>query len=268
MAGKVPTSLKEAMINPILKKASLDKDTLNNYRPVSNLPFISKLIERVVCAQIVSHLDKNNLSEKYQSAYRQHHSTETALTVVLNDLITSLDQKKAVFLILLDLSAAFDTVDHEILLNRLKHRIGIRDTAYNWMESYLSGRHQFVSVAGSKSGKQNLVRGVPQGSVLGPVLFSIYTIPLGDIVRKHNMSYHLYADDTQLYLSFDSKVPSAGPEAIARLESCIADIRQWMLVNKLKLNDDKTEFLKFLPQSQHEHITPSSIKIGSESTSH
>ncbi len=157
--GKVPTSLKEAMINPILKKPSLDRDTLNNHGPVSNLPFISKLIELVVCGQIVAHLDKNNLSEKYQSAYRQHPSTETALTAVLNDLLTSLDQKKAVFLIILDLSAAFDTVDHKILLNWLKHRIGIRNMTYDWMESYLSGRHQFVSVAGPKSGKQNLVRG-------------------------------------------------------------------------------------------------------------
>ena len=137
--------------------------------------------------------------------------------------------------------------------------------AYDWVESYLSGCHQFVSVAGSKSSRQKLVQGVPQGSVLGPVLFSIYITPLGDIVRKHGMSYHLYADNTQLYLSFDSGVPSSGPEAIAQLELCITDIRQWMLINKLKLNDDKTEFLKFLPQSQHEHITPSSIKVGAES---
>ena len=131
-SGKVPTSLKEAMINPILKKI-LDKDILNDYRPMSNLPFISKLIERLVCGQIVSHLDKNNLSENYQSAYGQHQSTETGLTVVLNNLLTSLDQKKTVFLISLDLSAQFNTIDHKILLNRLKHQIGIRDMSYDWM---------------------------------------------------------------------------------------------------------------------------------------
>ena len=122
------------MINPILKKTSLDKDVLKNYRPVSNSPFISKLIEHVACKQLISHLDKNNLSEKYQSAYRQHHSTETALTVFLNDLLTSL-----AFLVLLDLSVAFNTIDHEILLNWLKYRIRLWDMAYDWVESYYLG---------------------------------------------------------------------------------------------------------------------------------
>ena len=120
-------------------------------------------VTRITDMQIVSHLDKNNLSEKYQSAYRQHHSTETALAVVLNDLLTSLDQKRAVVLVLLDLSAAFDTVDQQMLLNWLKHRIGIRDTAYDWVDLYLSGRHQFVSVAGSKSSRQKLVWGSLKG---------------------------------------------------------------------------------------------------------
>ena len=187
--GEVPTVFKEAMIKPILKKANLDKELLTNHRPVSNLTFVSKLIERVVSGQLANHLEENMLSEKYQSVYRQHHSTETTLTAVLNGLLIALDQKRAVFLVLLDLSAAFDTVDHNILLERL--RIGLHDVAHKWMASYLSHLHQYVSIDGSKSDSQELVRGVLQGSVLGSILFSIYTLPLGDIVKKHQMSYHL-----------------------------------------------------------------------------
>ncbi len=116
----MPVAKKEAMIDPILKKPHLDKDTLNNYHPVSNLPFVLKLIARVVAKQLVSHLEENPLSEKYQSAYRQSHSTETALTSVLNTILMFLDQKQVVFLVLLHISAIFDMVDHSILLKWLE----------------------------------------------------------------------------------------------------------------------------------------------------
>ncbi len=128
-SADMPELLKEAMIKLILQKPHVAKDTLNNYRPVSNLPYVSKLIERVVAKQLVCHLEDNGLSEKYQSAYRQAHSTETALTSVMNNILMSLDQKKVVFLVLLDLSATFDTVDHTILLKRLEYWIGLRDLA-------------------------------------------------------------------------------------------------------------------------------------------
>ena len=138
---------------------SLDKEILDNYRPVSNLPFTSKLIEWVVCKQLISHLNNNSLPKKYQSAYMQYYSTETALTAVVNHLLTSLDQKRAVFLVLLDLSVAFDTIDHAMLLNLLNNRTALRDTAYNWVESYLSDRHQYVSVASSNFSRKNCFGG-------------------------------------------------------------------------------------------------------------
>ncbi len=170
-SGTMPSDMEVALINPILKKPQLDKEVLSNYRPVSNLTYVSKLIERVIAKQLVDHLESNNLAEIFQSAYKQYHSTETALTFVTNDILTALDQKQAVLLVLLDLSAAFDTVDHRVLLRRLEVRVSLRDVALQWMESYLTHRHQHVSVGGGKSSSQELKWGVPQGSVLGPILF-------------------------------------------------------------------------------------------------
>ncbi len=185
---------------PILKKPQLDAESLNNYRPVSNLPFVSKIIECVIAACLNNHIDRHSLGEPLQSAYRQCHSTETALVYVINDLLISLDCKQSVLLVLLDLSVAFDMVDHALLLDCLRSRIGLEKDALDWVTAYLSGRTQCMSIADAKSPPQLLTRGVPQGSVLGPIFFTIYTQPLGDTVRKFGLKFHLYTDDTQLYL--------------------------------------------------------------------
>ena len=134
----VPDSFKTAAVTPLLKKASLDANVLKNFRPVSNLPFISKILEKVVLQQINKHKAANNLNEKFQSAYRKHHSTETALLRIQNDLLQSMHKKQCCFLVLLDLSAPFDTVNHSILVDRLSGRFGIRGDASKWIQSYLS----------------------------------------------------------------------------------------------------------------------------------
>ena len=210
---------------------------MKNFRPVANLGFLSKIIEKIVASRLTEHLDKNNLHNLTQSAYRRYHSTETALLRVHNDIVYALDRKRMTVLILLDLSAAFDTIDHEILLKRLNNRFGIRGVALEWFRSYLCRRSQRVQTGKNISNEQFLDFSVPQGSILGPILFSLYTAPLGDIARKHSMDNMFYADDTQLYVILD-KTLSTGT-----IEACIDEIRVWMAKNMLKLNDSKTEIL-------------------------
>ena len=238
--GIFPSSFKQAIVHPLLKKPSLPDDDLNNFRPISNLNFISKILEKVVASRIQSHLLSNSLSSSFQSAYRMFHSTETTLLGIHNDLILAMDRGEVTSLILLDLSAAFDTVDHSILLHRLQHWFGLHGTSLDWFSSYLTSRSQAVSIQNSTSSFSNLSCGVPQGSVLGPLLFTLYTTPLGSVISKNSIKYHLYADDTQLYISF---TPSNSTSSLEMLSNTFSDILSWMNSNKLLLNPSKTEFL-------------------------
>ncbi len=142
----VPKTFKLAVIKPLIKKPQLDPKDLVNYRPISNLPFLSKILEKVVSSQLYSFLEKNGICEEFPSGFRPYHSTETALIRVTNDLLLSSDRGCISLLVLLDLSAAFDTIDHNILLNRLENFVGINGSALAWFKSYLSDRHQFVAV--------------------------------------------------------------------------------------------------------------------------
>ena len=160
---------------------------------------MSKIIEKVVASRLHTYLNQRDIFPKFQSAYRQKHSTETALTRVQNDIIKLTAKKLHVMLVLLDLSAAFDTIDKDIPCHRLRTYFGISNLALKWLNSYLNNRSMSVSIENSFSAQTPVRFGVPQGSVLGPILYSMYTAPLCDILSAQNIDFHMYADDTQLY---------------------------------------------------------------------
>ena len=249
--GIFPDSLKTAVIKPLLKKRSLDSSVISNYRPISNLPFISKVIEKVVYQQLNNFLVSNNLLDKFQSGFRSHHSTETALTKVINDIRMSNDSGKISVLVLLDLSAAFDTVDHSILLDRLENWVGLSGTVLEWFRSYLQDRDYFVSIGNFTSDRTTMTCGVPQGSIMGPVLFNLYMLPLSSIMQKNKIAYHNYADDTQLYITLSSGDYSS----IDSLCHCIDQINDWMCQNFLQLNKDKTEIIVFGAEKERIGVT-------------
>ncbi len=207
LTGIFPTAFKQARVTPLLKKPTLNTSLIENYRPVSLLPFIAKTLERVVFNQVSLFLSQNNKLDTKQSGFRSGHSTETALLSVTEALRIAKADSKSSVLILLDLSAAFDTVNHQILLSTLSS-LDITGIPLRWFESYLTGRSFRVAWGGEVSKAHKLVTGVPQGSVLGPLLFSTYTTSLAPIIQAHGFSYHFYADDTQLYLSFRPDDPT------------------------------------------------------------
>ena len=238
--GVFPDDLKAAILIPLLKKPSLDPEVLGNYRPISLLSFLSKLLERVVLRRLVDHLRSGDLFVPVQSAYRAGHSPETALLKVVSDLRLLIDQGKGAMLTMLDLSSAFDTVDHDVLLSRLQQRFGVTGVALKWFHSYLSGRTQSVRVIDVSSEARALEFGVPQGSVLGPVLFLLYVAPVYDILLRHGIDAHFFADDTQCYTGFS--LASGGVDqrvAISRMEHCVSDLGRWFDENRLQNNFSK-----------------------------
>ena len=250
-------------MKPKLKKPYLDI-IKKNYRPVSNLTFLSKITEKVVAQQILQHISSNNLFPEFQSVYRSFHSTETALMRVCNNILLYMN-KQHVLLVFLDLSAAFsaafNTVDHDVLLHRLEHRFGILGSALSWVRSYLTNRTQRIVIGNGKSSRFDLNSGVPQGSCLGP-LFSIYTSELFTIIKQHLPSVHCYANDTQMNLAFKPDDSTAQNNAIAAMEECLHEIRLWMIRDRLLINDDKTAFALIGTNAQLRKVSFIMLRIG------
>jgi len=222
------------------KKSTLDKDQLSNYRPISNLSLISKITERVKKSRITDYPTSNKLLNPHQFAYCKHHSTETSLLYIHDHLINAIGSQKLSCLCHLDLSAAFDTIDHSTLLIRLSSWFGIHGSVLNWYKSYLSSRSFCVRCNNTFSSLCTSSCGVPQGSVLGPLLFVIYTTPLSTLISSLSLNHHLNADDTQLFFSF---YPHNFDSCIIHLQNALQQISSWMTANLLTLNSSKTKFL-------------------------
>ena len=223
--GVVSDDLKKAVVTPLIKTASLPPDDLKNYRPVSGLCFISKLVKRVVASQLNDYVCSNELENVKQSAYKLGHSTKTALLSIKNHVHLALARGEVTAVVLLDQSAAFDTIDHGILPDCLNSWFGIGGVVLEWFMSYLSHHLQCVKIDSTLSGAKKLLFGIPQGSVPGPILFLLYTTSLSKVIQNHpGIAFHFYADDTQLYVHLTNKNVA---HAFDRWKSCLEDVKKW-----------------------------------------
>ena len=225
----------EAIVCPLLKKPGLEL-VAANYRSVSNLPFISKVVEKCMLTHLNKHCDDNNLLPEYQSAYRKNYSRETALVKLMDDILWSMETQEVTAVVAIDLSAAFDTVDHNILLNVLEDRFGIKNSSLKWVDSYLRPRSLRVCVGDAYSSVLSLDFSVPQGSGAGPSFYSAYASTVRDIAPA-TVDIHGYADDHALKKAFKASSRTDEITSIASLRSVIFDIKSWMDENRLKMNN-------------------------------
>ena len=242
-SGIFPSKLKIAKVFPLFKKG--DIQLFGNYRPISLLSSVSKVFEKAAYGQLYEYSSSHALFYDSQYGFRKYHSTELAALELVDRIHKEIDENKIPFSVFLDLSKAFDTLDHDILLHKLQY-YGITGTALDWFRSYLTERYQYVDYNGASSSMKLLTTGVPQGSILGPLLFIIYMNDIHTV--SDNLNFILYADDT----TFTSPLCSftyGGYHDINRvstlINSEITKISEWLSVNKLSLNANKTKFMIF-----------------------
>ena len=240
MTSIFPSKFKVAKIMPLLKKPNIFK--VDNFRPISLLPCISKILEKCVFKQLNEYFEKHKLLYNSQYGYRQGHSTESACMELIDKLHQQLDNSKRPLCIFIDLSKAFDTLNHVILLSKLKY-YGLDENAISWFKSYLSDRKQYVEIENVKSSIKDIQTGVPQGSTLGPLLFIIY---MNDISLSSNLLKSiLFADDTTLNTVLSLFPADNGISTSFLINRELEKITEWLRANKLSLNTKKTKYMLF-----------------------
>ena len=254
------SGLKESIINPIIKKLEGNINLHKNYRPIVNLQFLSKVIEKVVLKQLTEHMTQNNLHTPQQFGYKKNFSTETLLLQIVDDVLVGFEEHSGTILIMLDMSSAFDTVDIQKLLGILENSIGLKGTVLKWFESFLLNRTQRVLINGQLSEVLITLYGVPQGSVLGPVLFNIYVRSLPSVIKKHGFLPSMYADDTNARIKFSLKFQYHNIND--KIPKLVSEISDWLSEHFLKINTDKTEIILFCPPSAKFFPTIQGVFIG------
>lgn len=239
--GKVPDEIKLAKVTPIYK--ANDPAQFSNYRPISVLSIFSKLFEKIMYKRLEKHLIDNEIFSPYQFGFRKHHSTAMAVTLFSEKVYDILENQKFAIATFLDLSKAFDLVNHSFLLQKLTH-YGIRGVAYDWVNSYLNNRKQFVHYNSTQSSMLNIICGVPQGSILGPLLFIIYINDIHEQTPVNSLHYTIYADDTNLLISGDNI-----NDTIHELNTHLNTLHQWFTSNHLFINTSKTNYMVFTKKS-------------------
>ena len=263
--GIFPDNLKIAKVLPIYKGKDLDKNLVNNYRPISILPVLSKIFEKIVYNQLLSYFTKNNLFYFSQYGFRPNHSTEFAVLELTDLLYKKLDNNQNPVAIFMDLSKAFDTINHSILLHKLQY-YGLSNTELHWFQSYLNDRKQFVMLENASSSLLNISTGVPQGSILGPLLFLIY---VNDLHLSCDAKTIMYADDTCLLLPFYMNSNSNNNIQTQYINNKLFSVFQWLCANKLSLNTEKTKYMLFhFKQKQINENNLPNIEINSVQIKH
>ena len=233
--GQYPTRFKTAKVTPIFKKGN--RKFANNYRPISLLPGFSKILERIIHSRVSNFLEKHEVFYELQFGFRKDHSTELAVTYMVSDIANAIESGQTTMGIFLDLSKAFDTINHNILLSKLCH-YGIRGNANKWFKSYLSNRRQLTEFNKVQSNYRNVQHGVPQGSILGPLLFLVY---INDFQNCLDQAHPImFADDTNIFIKH-KQIDIVYDQAQCELHN----IASWLSANRLSLNADKTKYTIF-----------------------
>ena len=262
LAEGTMNGIKHSEIDPLLKKHGLDSDIKKNYRPVNNLVFLSKLTERIVAKRLDDHMRVNNLFTEEFFGYKKHHNTEMMMLGVADEILTGFDNDECTVMLFIDLSAAFDTIDIDRMVEILGDEIGLAGEALSWCKSFLSNRTQRVKINGHYSDKLVIKFGTVQGSVLGPKFFNIYVRSQPRVFRNCGFKSTAFADDSNgrktFAVSFQYNI------LVNDVKNCIEQITAWSYTLSLKINPDKTEMILFHPKSMKHRVIIGGTVIGEE----